>query len=142
MNLVNEINSIKLIVELNKRGFYNLEERKKLRVTIKNYETYEDLFISLIDKYKLNYKSIPEHLKRNYKFLKRACVANPRILRDVFCTSFHDFAEVIKLLSAEEVNTIVNKKFGRFTPAMKESILLSKGISFSKTEKTQQTYSV
>ena len=73
-------------------------------------------------------------LKKNYKFLKKACFANPKILRDIFVISFHDLANVVDLFTDEELIKITNKKSARLTPNIKKTILAIKGIKLEDAE--------
>ena len=134
MNLVNEINSIKFLVKINKLKYITLRERKYYRSCLNNYETFEDLFLNLTRLYRLNYNAIPDHLKKNYKFLKKACFANPKILRDIFVISFHDLANVVDLFTDEELIKITNKKSARLTPNIKKTVLAIKGIKLEDAE--------
>ena len=129
MNLINERRSIMILIELHKRKYIDLNTRKELRKTLVNYNTTEEFLLDLISQYNIYYHALPNYLKNDYQFLAKACVARPKTLLEIFSISFHNLAEVLKLIAEEDVLAILDAESEIIYPAVRKSILNAKGIS-------------
>ena len=118
-----------ILIELHKRKYIDLNTRKELRKTLVNYNTTEEFLLDLISQYNIYYHALPNYLKNDYQFLAKACVARPKTLLEIFSISFHNLAEVLKLIAEEDVLAILDAESEIIYPAVRKSILNAKGIS-------------
>ena len=80
---------------------------------------------------------LPNYAKSNYKLLKDLCIARPETLQEIFFLSFHKLAEVVKVLSLEELQTIL--KEGNIKNQFADCILSTKMIEINKANQKTET---